>query len=70
MSTAPHLEAGSLLLIADASLAPAQLEQAAPVLTQGGVAFHQEPAQSPGLRRLVLFDGRLTPLHAESLRRE
>ncbi len=58
-------------MIADESLAPALLEQAAPVLTQGGVVFHQEPAPSAaGPRRLVLFDGRLTPAHAESLRRE
>lgn len=70
MSTAPHPEAGSLLLIADESLSAAQLEQAAPVLAQGGVSLHQGPAPSAVPRRLVLFDGRLTPAHAQSLRRE
>lgn len=70
MATASHLEAGGLLLIADASLSPAQLEQAAPVLAQGGVAFHQAPSPAAGPRRLVLFDGKLAPSHAELLRRE
>ncbi|NPC85366.1 hypothetical protein HPC49_45130, partial [Pyxidicoccus fallax] len=70
MSTAPHLEAGGLLLIADESLSPAQVEQAAPVLAQGGVSLHQGSELPPGPRRLVLFDGRLSPAHAEALRRE
>jgi hypothetical protein len=70
LGTTPHLEAGGLLLIADESLPPALLERAAPVLAQGGVALHQGPGLPPGPRRLVLFDGRLSPSHAESLRRE
>lgn len=64
------MEAGGLLLIADASLTPAHLEQAAPVLAREGVAFHQGPVLPTGPRRLVLFDGRLAPSHAEALRRE
>jgi hypothetical protein len=70
LSTAPHLEAGGLLLIADESLSAAQLEQAAPALAQGGVALHRGPLPGAGPRRLVLFDGRLAPSHAELLRRE
>ncbi|MBZ4417820.1 hypothetical protein [Myxococcus sp. RHSTA-1-4] len=64
------MEPGGLLLIADESLPPALLERAAPVLAQGGVALHQGPELPSGPRRLVLFDGRLSPSHAESLRRE
>ncbi|MFP2933931.1 hypothetical protein ACLESO_54150, partial [Pyxidicoccus sp. 3LG] len=70
MSTAPHLEVESLLLIADDSLPPALLEQAAPVLTEGGVALHPGPGLPSRPRRLVLFDGRLAPTHADLLRRE
>ncbi|MCP3169222.1 hypothetical protein [Myxococcus qinghaiensis] len=61
MSTAPHLEAGGLLLIADASLPAASLEQAVPLLAQGEVG---------GQGALVLFDGVLKPEHAQWLRRE
>ncbi|ABF87807.1 hypothetical protein MXAN_4558 [Myxococcus xanthus DK 1622] len=70
MSTAPHLEAGGLLLIADESLSPVLVEQAAPVLAQGGMALCQGPGSPSGPRRLVLFDGKLTPAHAEALRGE
>ncbi|NTX62839.1 hypothetical protein HUA74_19515 [Myxococcus sp. CA051A] len=61
MSTAPHLEAGGLLLIADASLPATALEQAVPLLAQGGVG---------GQGALVLFDGVLKPEHAQWLRHE
>ncbi len=70
MSTAPHLEAGGLLLIPDESLPPALLEHAAAALAQGGVAFHQGPELPSGPRRLLLFDGRLAPSHAQAMRRE
>ncbi|WP_426752972.1 hypothetical protein [Myxococcus sp. Y35] len=70
MSTAPHLEADGLLLIADESLPPELVEQAAPVLAQGGMALCQGPGSPSGPRRLLLFDGKLAPAHAESLRRE
>jgi hypothetical protein len=63
-----------LLLIADPSLAPAVLEQVAPTLARGGVSLYSgtEEASSvrPPLRRLVLFDGRLQPAHAEMFRRD
>ncbi|AEI68039.1 hypothetical protein [Corallococcus macrosporus] len=57
-------------MIADDSLAPALVEQAAPILARDGVALCQGPGSPSGLRRLVLFDGKLSPAHAESLRRE
>lgn len=63
-----------LLLIADPSLAPAVLEQVAPTLARGGVSLYSsndEPIGSrASLRRLVLFDGKLQPAHAELLRRD
>lgn len=63
-----------LLLIADPSLAPTVLEQVAPTLARGGVSLYsgiEEPgATRASVRRLVLFDGRLTPAHAELLTRE
>ncbi len=75
MRTTPHLEATrGLLLIADPSLAPTVLEQVAPTLARGGVSLYSsndEASSSRGpTRRLVLFDGRLTPAHAELLTRE
>lgn len=75
MRTASHLGAGpGLLLIADPSLAPAVLEQVAPTLARGGVSLYsgtEETSSSrASLRRLVLFDGRLQPAHAELLRRD
>ncbi len=70
MSTAPHLEAGGLLLFADSSLPPEWVEQAAPVLAQDGLALCQGPGVPSGPRCLVLFDGKLTPAHADCLRRE
>jgi hypothetical protein len=73
--TAPHLEATrGLLLIADPSLAPTVLEQVAPTLARGGVSLYSgndEPGSSrASVRRLVLFDGKLTPAHAELVGRE
>jgi hypothetical protein len=63
-----------LLLIADPSLAPTVLEQVAPTLARGGVSLYsgieEAGASRASLRRLVLFDGRLTPAHAEFLTRE
>ncbi|MBN1204360.1 MAG: hypothetical protein JXB05_05500 [Myxococcaceae bacterium] len=75
MRPAPHLEATrGLLLIADPSLAPTVLEQVAPTLAAGGVSLYSGEEEAGGprapLRRLVLFDGRLTPAHAELLTRE
>jgi hypothetical protein len=72
---APHLEASrGLLLIADPSLAPTVLEQVAPTLARGGVSLYSGTedggASRATVRRLVLFDGRLTPAHAELLSRE
>jgi hypothetical protein len=64
-------------LIADPSLAPAVLEQVAPTLARGGVSLYSDgeetsatSASRASLRRLVLFDGRLQPGHAELLRRD
>ncbi|HVG57146.1 MAG TPA: hypothetical protein VNA24_01225 [Hyalangium sp.] len=63
-----------LLLIADPSLAPAVLEQVAPTLARGGVSLYSGTDETGGsrasLRRLVLFDGKLQPAHAELLRRD
>lgn len=62
-----------LLLIADPSLAPTVLEQVAPTLARGGVSLQSGldgVEASRAARRLVLFDGRLTPAHAELLSRE
>lgn len=63
-----------LLLIADPSLAPAVLEQVAPTLARGGVSLYSSSDETGGsrasLRRLVLFDGKLQPAHAELLRRD
>jgi hypothetical protein len=63
-----------LLLIADPSLAPAVLEQVAPTLARGGVSLYSSSDEPGGsrasLRRLVLFDGKLQPAHAELLRRD
>ncbi len=75
MRPAPHLEATrGLLLIADPSLAPTVLEQVAPTLAQGGVSLYSGEEEGggsrPPLRRLVLFDGRLTPAHAELITRD
>ncbi|PTL85166.1 hypothetical protein [Vitiosangium sp. GDMCC 1.1324] len=72
MRVAHHPGAATgLHLIADPSLAPATLEQAAPTLVRGGL-----PLVSGGVgarvpaRELVLFDGRLGPSHAALLERE
>jgi hypothetical protein len=66
--------APGLLLIADPSLAPSVLEQVAPTLARGGVSLYSGTDDTGGsrasLRRLVLFDGKLQPAHAELLRRE
>lgn len=63
-----------LLLIADPSLAPTVLEQVAPTLARGGVSLYSSSDEvggaRPPLRRLVLFDGKLTPAHAELLSRD
>ncbi len=75
MRPAPQIEASrSLQLIVDPSLAPSVLERVAPTLAQGGVSLcsgleELEPARK-AVRRLVLFDGRLTPAHAELVSRE
>ncbi|MFL5356338.1 hypothetical protein [Archangium sp.] len=60
-----------LHLIADASLAPATLEQAAPTLVRGGLPLVKggAGARAPA-RELVLFDGRLGPAHAELLQKD
>lgn len=75
MRTTPHLEASrGLLLIADPSLAPTVLEQVAPTLARGGVSLYSSLEETAGsrasVRKLVLFDGKLTPAHAELLRRD
>ena len=74
MRPASHLGASSgLLLIADPSLAPTVLEQVAPTLARGGVSLFsgtEEGGPRASVRRLVLFDGKLQPSHAELLRRE
>lgn len=70
MSTTPHLEAGGLLLIADASLPAASLEQVAPLLAQGAVGLPAVSHPASGPRGVVLFDGVLKPEHAQWLRRE
>ena len=77
MRTTPHLEASrGLLLIADPSLAPTVLEQVAPTLARGGVSLYSGSALDDtgvphaSVRKLVLFDGRLTPAHAELLQRD
>lgn len=59
-----------LHLIADASLAPATLEQAAPALVRSGlpVVARGGTPRAPA-RELVLFDGRLGPAHAAMLER-
>jgi hypothetical protein len=61
-------------LIADPSLAPAVLEQVAPTLALGGVSLYSGTEETSSarasLRRLVLFDGKLQPAHAELLRRD
>jgi hypothetical protein len=61
-------------LIADPSLAPAVLEQVAPTLARGGVSLYSSSDETGGsrasLRRLVLFDGKLQPAHADLLRRD
>jgi len=72
---ASHLGADKgLLLIADPSLAPTVLEQVAPTLARGGVSLFSGTEEAGGarasVRRLVLFDGRLLPAHAELLRRD
>ncbi|WP_224360546.1 hypothetical protein [Hyalangium versicolor] len=63
-----------LLLIADPSLAPTVLEQVAPTLARGGVSLYSSledtGAARASVRRLVLFDGKLTPAHAELLKRD
>ena len=57
-----------LRLTADASLAPASLEQATPTLVREGLAVAAAGERHPA-RELVLFDGRLTPAHAALLER-
>ncbi len=66
----PPGAATGLHLIADASLAPATLEQAAPALVRGGlpVVARGGSPRAPA-RELVLFDGRLGPAHAAMLER-
>jgi hypothetical protein len=50
------------------------LEQVAPTLARGGVSLYsgieEDGVPRATVRRLVLFDGRLTPAHAELLSRE
>ena len=60
-----------LHLSADASLAPATLEHATPVLVRSGlpVVARGGSARAPA-RELVLFDGRLGPAHAAMLERK
>ncbi|KFA93189.1 hypothetical protein [Archangium violaceum] len=60
-----------LHLIADASLAPATLEQAAPALVRSGlsVVARGGSPRAPA-RELILFDGRLGPAHAALLERQ
>ncbi len=75
MRTLSQTEASrGLLLVADPSLAPTVLEQVAPTLARGGVSlfssFEEPGASRATVRRLVLFDGRLTPAHAELLTRD
>lgn len=62
--------ATGLHLIADASLAPATLEQATPALVRSGLPLVERggSARAPA-RELVLFDGRLGPAHAAMLER-
>lgn len=71
MRVAHHPGAATgLHLIADASLAPASLEQATPSLVRGGLPLVAGGAGSRApARELVLFDGRLGPAHAELLQR-
>ncbi|WP_375772852.1 hypothetical protein NR798_18840 [Archangium gephyra] len=71
MRVAHHAGAATgLHLVADASLAPASLEQAAPALVRSGlpVVVRGGSARAPA-RELVLFDGRLGPAHAALLER-
>lgn len=71
MRVAHHAGAATgLHLIADTSLAPTTLEQAAPVLVRSGlpVVGRGGIARAPA-RELVLFDGRLGPAHAAMLER-
>lgn len=75
MRPASHLGADrGLLLIADPSLAPTVLEQVAPTLARGGVSLFSGTEETGGgrssVRRLVLFDGKLQPSHADLLRRD
>ncbi|WNG36046.1 hypothetical protein F0U61_22040 [Archangium violaceum] len=63
--------ATGLHLIADSSLAPAMLEQAAPTLVRGGLPLVTERVGVRAkARELVLFDGRLGPSHAALLERD
>ncbi|QRK05477.1 hypothetical protein JQX13_35695 [Archangium violaceum] len=64
--------ATGLHLIADPSLAPASLEQAAPTLVRGGLPLVTGRAGVPRepVRELVLFDGRLGPSHAALLEKD
>ncbi|AGC46301.1 hypothetical protein MYSTI_05013 [Myxococcus stipitatus DSM 14675] len=70
MSTTSHLEAGGLLLIADASLPAASLEQVAPLLAQGVAGLPEALGAPSSPRDVVLFDGVLKPEHAQWLHRE
>lgn len=56
-----------LHLIADPSLAPATLQQVAPTLVSGGLPLVRPGSVVPHSRQLVLFDGRLSPLHSALL---
>jgi hypothetical protein len=67
---ARHPEAATgLHLIADASLAPAVVAQAAPALVRSGLPLVAGGARAHA-RELVLFDGRLGPSHAALLERD
>ncbi|HEX8439157.1 hypothetical protein, partial [Archangium sp.] len=72
MRVARHPEAVTgLHLIADPSLAPAVLEQAAPTLVRSGLSLvaGAGSARAPA-RELMLFDGRLGPSHAALLEKD
>ncbi|HEY0092870.1 MAG TPA: hypothetical protein VGB96_01040, partial [Archangium sp.] len=73
MRPAHTLEAATgLHLIADPSLAPTVLQQAAPVLARSGLPLVAGPAARarPRTRSLMLFDGRLGPSQAALLEKD
>ena len=71
-ATHPAGAATGLHLIADASLSPSVLEQAAPRLARAGLPLVQGAGSGRGARarELVLFDGRLEPSHAALLEKD